>query len=92
MKKLSNTLARLCNRLAAEEMKSTTWRLGQALRDEYLRRIAAGESIACLEADLHQRLARSAVAQFQLRVVSQPEASVERRNVSQPSSLQPRTS
>ena len=71
MKMLPAGLTRLCNRLAAEEMKPQTWKLGQALRDEYQRRLTEGEGTTDLEADLNRRVAQAALEQFRLTFAPQ---------------------
>lgn len=71
MKTLPSALARLCNRVAAEEMKAQTWKLGQVLRHEYEGRLATGEGVADLEADLNRRVAQAALEQFRLTIAPQ---------------------
>jgi len=53
---LPASLSRLCNRLAAEQTKAYTWRLGIELRQEYQKRLGAGETIAELESDIQVRV------------------------------------
>lgn len=62
-------LAKACNRLAAEQSKATTWKMGQDLRNEYSRRLGAGETLADLEADIHARLLQAAHEQFRMSMV-----------------------
>jgi hypothetical protein len=67
---LPASLSRLCNRLAAEQTKAQTWRLGLELRQEYQKRLGAGESIADLERDVRDRVLHA--AQEQLQQSAQP--------------------
>lgn len=57
-------LAKACNRLAAEQSKATTWKMGQDLRNEYSRRLSRGETLAELEADIYARLLQAAREQL----------------------------
>ena len=84
MKTLPSALARLCNRLAAEEMKAQTWKLGQSLRDEYQGRLATGERVAELETDLHRRVAQAALEQFRLTIAPQRARRASGSNASRP--------
>lgn len=68
MKTLPAALSRLCNRLAAEELKAHTWRRGQALRDETIQRLADGASLPELEIELQRRVASAALEQVRLTV------------------------
>lgn len=70
MKNLPNTIARLCNRLAAEQMKAQTWQLGEELRAEYGKRLVEGEGLADLESDLHKRVSQAALEQFRVSLMS----------------------
>lgn len=87
MKTLPSALAHLCNRLAAEEMKAETWKLGQALREEYRGRLATGEGVAELEADMHRRVAQAALAQFRLTIAPQRARRASESNASRPPTL-----
>lgn len=89
MKALPTGLVRLCNRLAAEEMKAQTWRLGQVLRDEYLRRLTEGEGAADLEIDLQRRVAQAALDQFRLSLAPQRPRRACGTNASQHPALTP---
>lgn len=87
MKTLPSALVRLCNRLAAEEMKAQTWKLGKELRDEYEGRLATGEGAAELEADLHRRVAQAALAQFRFAIAPQRARLASGSNASRPQTL-----
>lgn len=63
---LPNSLSKLCNRLAAEQTKATTWLLCRELREQYQKRLGDGESMDVLEADIHARLTQAAREQFQI--------------------------
>lgn len=63
-KSLPPSMVRLCNRLAAEEVKVQTWELCRKLREEYAERLAGGESMAELEADIQVRVLQAAQEQF----------------------------
>lgn len=65
---LPSSFTRLCNRLAAEQTKAHTWRLGMELRQEYQKRLGAGETIAELEADIQARALQAAHEQLRLSV------------------------
>jgi hypothetical protein len=63
-KQLPPSLAKLCNRLAAERTKAEIWRLGQQLRQEYVKRLRGGESLAELEADIQVQVLQAAQDQI----------------------------
>lgn len=70
MKSLPPSMARLCNRLAAEQTKAHTWMLCRQLREEYTARLAGGESMAELEADIQARVLQATREQFQQGMAS----------------------
>jgi hypothetical protein len=66
VKSLPPSMVRLCNRLANEETKAHTWMLCQQLREEYAKRMSAGETLGDLEADIHARMLQAAREQFKV--------------------------
>ena len=79
---IPTALAKACNRLAAEQSKATTWTMGQDLRNEYGRRLSGGETLADLEADIHARLLKAMLEQFQISIPSEKCARTEFPNAS----------
>ena len=65
---LPSSLTRLCNRLAAEQTKAHSWRLGMELRQEYQKRLGAGETITELEGDIQMRVLQATREQLQLSI------------------------
>jgi len=63
-KSLPSSMVHLCNRLASEQVKVQTWELCRQLREEYAERLAGGESMGELEADIQVRVLQAAQDQF----------------------------
>lgn len=57
---LPASLSKLCNRLAAEQAKATTWLLCRQLREEYQKRLGEGETMDALETEIHARMLQAA--------------------------------
>lgn len=66
---LPASLSKLCNRLAAEQAKATTWLLCRELRDDYQKRLGDGETMDALESDIHARMLQAAHQQFRMSIV-----------------------
>ncbi|MDM0007889.1 hypothetical protein QTI51_24640 [Variovorax sp. J22G73] len=57
-------LAKLCAQVANEQTRRQTWELGHALKREFEKRIADGETVEAAEIELTQRLKAAVIQQM----------------------------
>jgi len=62
--KLFPSIAKLCGQLANEQMRRQTWERARALRQEFERRIAGGETIEDAEKELVERMKIAMIEQM----------------------------
>jgi len=61
---LPPSLAKLCAQVANEQTRRQTWELGHAIKREFEKRVANGETVEAAEGELQRRLKAAVLGQM----------------------------